>query len=98
MADVSSVVSWLCKPIFPQYFARSRQRRLRRQRQFPIRPVTPLAGCVNAKLADGTVLFERLGTIGARAGNNDEIALRPGARRMGPFDLDGIPGIDVVID
>src|SRR5260370_17407080 len=88
---VLSVVSCLGKLIFPQYFARPRERQIRRPSQIPVRPVTLLARGIDAKLADGAVLFERLGTIGPHSGDNDEIALPLPAPRLPPFPLTRIP-------
>src|SRR6516165_11440439 len=73
-------------------------RRFGRTCALPVWPVARAPRGVDAELGDHAILFERLGSIRPHAGNDDKVAiwLRPRGDR--PFDGNGIPRIDIVVD
>src|SRR5271170_1712090 len=68
-----------------QQLAGTMHRTLGRLRLFPIGPVTLAPRSVDSKLGDSAAGFQRLGSIGADAGHDDEIAVGLHARRHRPF-------------
>src|SRR5258708_21918991 len=89
---------FLNKLIFAEDFASARQRCRRRPRQRPVRPVILATRRIDAELCDGAVLIERLRAVGTDRRDDDKIPIRLDPGRDCPFDLQRVPGIDVVVD
>src|SRR6516165_8597440 len=73
-------------------------RRFGRTCALPVWAVARAPRGVDAELGDHAILLERLGSIRPHAGNDDKVAIWLRSRGDRPFDGNGIPRIDIVVD
>src|SRR6516164_1697703 len=85
-------------PLSAKQLPRLFDRRFGRTCALPVWAVARAPRGVDAELGDHAILFERLGSIRPYVGNDDKVAIWLRPRGNCPFNGNGIPRIDVVVD